>query len=107
MGNFGKFSVPKKDEGFDAIKYSWADGAKSQEYLKNYIMEKKISSRVEDLVPSQWFKDKWTAWDKAVKDWNAKLGAHKSAVQVRLDKKRKKELAVAAAARKKADDEAK
>merc|ERR1712107_870356 len=53
--SFAKYSVPEKEEGFDEIKFDWADVAKSKAYLKIWIMEKKISTRVEDLVPSQWF----------------------------------------------------
>merc|ERR1712032_782756 len=45
--NFPHFSMPSKEEGFDDIKFSWQKADKSQEYLKNWVIEKKNSTRVE------------------------------------------------------------
>merc|ERR1712151_85618 len=101
--NFDKFSMPDKAEGFDELRFSWADGKKSKEYLKNYVIEKKISSRVNGLKPSPWFREKVAAWEKAVANWHAKVKAYRGAVQARLEKKRQKERKAAAAAKKKAD----
>merc|ERR1712039_137085 len=56
--HFDKFSVPEKAEGFDELRFSWADAKKSKEYLKNHIIELKISSRVQGLKPTPWFRER-------------------------------------------------
>merc|ERR1712066_467892 len=99
--SFAKFSIPQKEEGFDDVKFSWADKSKSQEYLKSWIMERKTSVRIEDLKPSDWFKQKRSEWEKAVKGWSDKLGEYKKAVAQREAKKKAK--AAAAAAKEKAE----
>merc|ERR1712039_388569 len=75
--NFDKFSMPDKAEGFDELRFSWADEKKSKEYLKNYVIEKKISSRVPGLKPSAWFRERVAAWEKAVATWHAKVKAYR------------------------------
>merc|ERR1712039_875694 len=105
--HFDKFSVPEKAEGFDELRFSWADAKKSKEYLKNHIIELKISSRVNGLKPTPWFRERVAMWEKAVATWHAKVKAYRAAVQARLQKKRQKEQKAAAAAKKKADAEAK
>merc|ERR1712203_804189 len=77
--NFAKFSVPEKAEGFDDVKFSWADGAKSKAYLTNWIQKRKNSTRVEELVAGAWFRQKSAEWDKTVQQWHAKLNQYKSA----------------------------
>jgi len=59
--SFPKFSVPEKAEGFDDIKYNWVDGAKSKQYMKSWIIEKKNTTKVEDIKPGEWFNKMWTA----------------------------------------------
>merc|ERR1712217_104718 len=104
---FDKFSVPDKAEGFDELRFSWDNEKKSKEYLKNYVIEKKISSRVSGLNPTPWFHQRVAAYEKEVATWHAKVKAYRAAVQARLNKKREKERKAAAAAKKKADEEAK
>merc|ERR1711957_416894 len=108
MGSFAKYSVPEKEDGFDEIKYDWADSAKSKEYMKTWIMEKKTSTRVEDLVPSPWFKQKSNEWEKAVRQWTAKLSEYKSSCAKKVaDKNRKIQAAAAAVAKAKKEEERK
>jgi len=70
--SFGKFTIPEKSEGFDDICFLWQTGPKSKEYLKKWVLEKKLSSRIEDLEPSQWFHDQFGKWQKLVKEWQQK-----------------------------------
>merc|ERR1719310_1586380 len=54
--SFSKFTIPAKEEGFESISYEWANASQSAEYLKAWVLEKKLTSRVEDIKPSAWFK---------------------------------------------------
>merc|ERR1712129_516234 len=56
--SFSCFCIPDKTEGFDDIRYEWANEDGSKDYLKKWVLQKKISSRMDDLQPSEWFKTK-------------------------------------------------
>jgi len=106
--NFAKFSAPEKAEGFDDIRYDWEKAPKCQEYMKKWVLEKKTSTRVEDLAPSPWFKQKSLDWVNAVKSWNTKSNEYRAACNKKeAEKLRKKQAAVVAAAKAKADEQAK
>eukprot|EP00443_Scrippsiella_acuminata_P049395 CAMPEP_0115554716 /NCGR_PEP_ID=MMETSP0271-20121206/97439_1 /TAXON_ID=71861 /ORGANISM="Scrippsiella trochoidea, Strain CCMP3099" /LENGTH=830 /DNA_ID=CAMNT_0002988455 /DNA_START=96 /DNA_END=2590 /DNA_ORIENTATION=+ len=100
---FAKFTLPTKDEGFDDIKYEWAKGAKCDEYLKKWILERKLSMRIEDLQPSTWFNQQWAKWQMAVKAWQSKLAEYKTVVAKKAAAKAAKEAKKAAAAKKAAE----
>merc|ERR1712008_536348 len=98
MGSFGSFSIPEKEEGFDSLTFEWQGAEASKEYLRTWVLEKKRTSRIEDLQPSQWFQDKSKDWIKTFNEWQAKHKAFKgSAAQ------KEKE----AAAKKKAEEKKK
>merc|ERR1712066_129815 len=101
--SFTKFTLPTKDDGFDDIKYEWSKGAKCDEYLKKWILERKLSMRIEDLQPSTWFNQQWAKWQTALKAWQSKLNEHKSALQKKAVAKAAKEAKKAAAAKKAAE----
>merc|ERR1719343_520318 len=73
--SFSSFSIPEKGEGFDDVSFEWQGGDASKEYLRNWVLEKKRTSRIEDLQPSQWFLDRAKEWGKTLSEWQAK---HKS-----------------------------
>merc|ERR1712190_570184 len=56
--SFQKFSLPSKDEGFDDFRYEWSPAGECESYVKQYILAKKNTTRVEDIKPSPWFKEK-------------------------------------------------
>merc|ERR1711907_501805 len=70
--SFANFSFPTKEEGFDKIKYEWKSEADSSEYLKQYQLAKKATSIVQDLKPSDWFKEKVKAFTDSRKEWKKK-----------------------------------
>lgn len=73
LSNFyNNFTLPTKDEGFDAVKFVWANESKSQEYLRQWVLEKKMTQRVEDLMPSEWFKHKTAEWNRILGHWKRK-----------------------------------
>jgi len=69
---FGHFSLPVDDEGFDSILYDWQPAAKANDYLRTWVLDKKITSQIEDLKPSDWFKGKYDKFKELVKGWQEK-----------------------------------
>merc|ERR1740121_260763 len=75
--SYAKFTLPEADEGFDDIQYVWQPEAECKEYMKKWVLERKLTQRVEELQPSDWFKGKWTEWQKLVGTWKRKKEAEK------------------------------
>merc|ERR1719478_758290 len=46
---FGDFSLPARSEGFDAIDFLWQSESSSSKHLQDFILQKKLSSRVDTL----------------------------------------------------------
>merc|ERR1712039_426718 len=106
--SFARFCVPEKSEGFDEIKFNWTKDAKCKEHVKNYVLAKKTTTRIEDLSPSDWFKQKLTQWESSVDQWHRKNRDYEAAVAKKAEEKKRKEkakLAKAKAAEKKAKEE--
>merc|ERR1712048_1443454 len=75
---FVKFSVPEKSEGFDEMRYEWQNEKKCQERVATYVSDKKLTARMEDLIPSEWFSDRWKSWQKQMQGWQSKSSSYKS-----------------------------
>merc|ERR1712194_104762 len=69
--NFTKFSVPEKAEGFDEVVFDWQGEAKAKEHFRAWLLDKKKTSRIEDLQPSQWYLDKLKAMQATLKEYMA------------------------------------
>mmetsp|Transcript_115359 Transcript_115359/g.182267 ORF Transcript_115359/g.182267 Transcript_115359/m.182267 type:complete len:959 (+) Transcript_115359:47-2923(+) len=69
---FPHFTIPEKEEGFEEIRYEWADKSKSSDYLKSWVGKMKLESRMEELQPGEWFKTQWSEWQKVLQEWNGK-----------------------------------
>jgi len=94
--SFTKFTLPEPDEGFDDVKYEWSKSrVKCVDYLKSWVLEKKNTTRIEDLKPSEWFNTEWVRWQKTMQAWHSKQNEHRATVA-------KKEADKAAKAAKKA-----
>merc|ERR1712217_897476 len=78
--SFQSFSVPSKEEGFDAIRYEWSKDGDCEAYVKEYVLAKKQTTRVENITPSQFFFTRKQQWEKAYKDYQAKQNAWKAAL---------------------------
>merc|ERR1712129_361836 len=96
---FTKFSVPEDGE-FDSVKYSWAKEQEATKYVKNWILEKKLTTRVEDITPSAWFKQKNQQWGTESGKWKSKLNEYKQALAKKEQAKRGKVAAKQVAERK-------
>jgi len=69
---FTKFSLPAQDEGFDDVRFEWQAAAAASEYLREWVLKRKATQRVEDLQPGKWFRDAWGEWQKTLLDWKKK-----------------------------------
>ncbi|CAL1146549.1 unnamed protein product [Cladocopium goreaui] len=56
--SYQKFTLPSKEEGpfvtiasYDELTFMWYKEAQSKEYLKKWVLERKMTQRVEDLQP--------------------------------------------------------
>eukprot|EP00927_Polykrikos_kofoidii_P071496 TRINITY_DN67757_c0_g1_i1.p1 TRINITY_DN67757_c0_g1~~TRINITY_DN67757_c0_g1_i1.p1 ORF type:complete len:896 (+),score=179.87 TRINITY_DN67757_c0_g1_i1:211-2688(+) len=78
--HFVNYSLPSKDDGYDEIRYGWNNESQSEACLKQWILDKKQTTRLEDLVPSQWFKTKLERWQGVYQEWVTKQMAYKAAV---------------------------
>jgi len=84
---FGHFCIPEKTEGFDDIIYEWANEDGSRDYLSKWVLQKKITSRMDDLQPSEWFKTKAAEYQKALQEWQTKQKEHQNAKKAEEKKK--------------------
>merc|ERR1712048_438125 len=77
--SFGDFSIPTKGEGFDDVKFEWQKEKPSKEYLRNWVLERKRTSRIDSLQPSKWFKEKHADYTKKIAEWQEKQKKAKAA----------------------------
>lgn len=98
-----KFAMPSKEEGFAEIRYEWGSEATCTQYFKTWTLRQKVMCRMEELQPGDWFKARWTEWQKVLADWHQK----QTDFQDPLKQAAKKAMEEAEEARKKAEEEAK
>eukprot|EP00930_Biecheleria_cincta_P046831 TRINITY_DN32354_c0_g1_i1.p1 TRINITY_DN32354_c0_g1~~TRINITY_DN32354_c0_g1_i1.p1 ORF type:complete len:909 (-),score=281.61 TRINITY_DN32354_c0_g1_i1:100-2745(-) len=70
--SFAKFSIPEQEDGFSELRYAWDSRGACEEYLKKWILKTKVSTRMEDLIPGEWFTGKYAEWQKVLAQWHAK-----------------------------------
>jgi len=73
--SFSDFSIPEKSEGFDEINFEWQGEKESKDYVQKWVLERKRTSRMEYLQPSQWFKTQDIECTRKVHEWQAKQKA--------------------------------
>jgi len=76
--SFGKFSIPESSEGFDDIRFEWQGAEASRAYVHKWVVERKRTSRIEELEPGEWFLKKNQEWMKLFADWQAKQRTFKN-----------------------------
>ncbi|CAL1139253.1 unnamed protein product [Cladocopium goreaui] len=92
---FADFTLPTDEENFTEIRYEWATELASKEYMRSWMQAKKITSRVEDLVPSEWFNARVGDWSKLSNEWQVKQKDFKAdplrqqAAELRADKEKR------------------
>lgn len=66
---FADFSLPGEGEGFDEVSFVWQTEDVCTKFLKDWVLQKKLTQKAEDLVPGEWFKGEWLKWSKTVQEW--------------------------------------
>eukprot|EP00928_Gymnodinium_smaydae_P012777 TRINITY_DN1465_c0_g1_i1.p1 TRINITY_DN1465_c0_g1~~TRINITY_DN1465_c0_g1_i1.p1 ORF type:complete len:1023 (-),score=217.72 TRINITY_DN1465_c0_g1_i1:114-3182(-) len=66
---YGKFTAPSPDEGFDDIKYIWQNEENAKAHIRNWVLQKKKTIRIEELQPSEWFFSRLSGWQKSLQEW--------------------------------------
>jgi len=87
--SFMNFELPSKDEGFVEIQYEWGNEAASKAYFRNWMLEKKRTTRIEDIQPSEEFSAKFAAWQKVLQEWQMKQKDWKQNQKTREEAKAK------------------
>merc|ERR1711920_857144 len=95
--SFHQFTTPDKEEGFDEIRYEWQKHPKAAEYVKNWVLERKLTTRIMDLKPGQWFLGKRTQWNSLLYSWQQKQNEYRNKVARRESEKATKKAALLAA----------
>eukprot|EP00929_Paragymnodinium_shiwhaense_P041190 TRINITY_DN213_c1_g1_i2.p1 TRINITY_DN213_c1_g1~~TRINITY_DN213_c1_g1_i2.p1 ORF type:complete len:750 (-),score=337.98 TRINITY_DN213_c1_g1_i2:95-2344(-) len=70
--SYASFSIPEKAEGFDDVKFEWEKEGQCKDSLRAWILEKKKTSKIDNLVAGEWFKTQTTEWNKKKAAWMAK-----------------------------------
>jgi len=98
--HFTKFEMPTAAEGFADIKYEFGDATKAKEYMKNWILDRKITTRVEDLLPGDYVPAKLKEFVGSNKLWNQQLNEYKASLVKKAQEKEAKAQAKLLAAKK-------
>ncbi|CAE6920097.1 Hnrnpu [Symbiodinium sp. CCMP2592] len=70
---FSDFSLPTADEGFQEIQFMWQGEKECLEHMQKWIAERKLTQRVEDLKPTEWFKKQAELWQQSMMKWKRKF----------------------------------
>jgi len=69
--------VPEQSDGFDEIKFEWQDAGGCADHLQKWILENKLTQRVEDLQPGSWFQEQLREWQRLIQSWRRAQSDHK------------------------------
>merc|ERR1719343_3065 len=76
--SYGSFTTPTTSEGFDEVRYEWQGAEESAKYLKEWVLERKLTSRIDELQPGQWFQEELTEWLRTFAEWQTRQKDHKN-----------------------------
>jgi len=76
--SFMKFSIPDADEGFGEVRYGWNAEGQSKEHLQQWILKNKVLQRIEEITPSEWFREKYAEFQRVWNDWTNKQSEFRS-----------------------------
>lgn len=79
--SYAKFTTPQAEEGFDDIRYEWEKAGKADAYLRDWVMNKKLTTKIDTIRPGQFFKDKLAQFEKESKTWQEKQKTAKKPVR--------------------------
>eukprot|EP00930_Biecheleria_cincta_P085389 TRINITY_DN74781_c0_g1_i1.p1 TRINITY_DN74781_c0_g1~~TRINITY_DN74781_c0_g1_i1.p1 ORF type:complete len:934 (-),score=226.17 TRINITY_DN74781_c0_g1_i1:110-2860(-) len=67
-----KFSIPEQSDGFDLMRFPWASEESSRKYFHSWILKQKLICRIENIVPGEWFSQKFGELQKALAGWSSR-----------------------------------
>uniref|UniRef100_A0A7S1F936 Uncharacterized protein n=1 Tax=Noctiluca scintillans TaxID=2966 RepID=A0A7S1F936_NOCSC len=67
--SFNNFKLPEVEEGFDEVSFPWQPVDVCTKELAGYIHSLKLTTRVEHLQPSEWFKQESLKRSKTLTEW--------------------------------------
>merc|ERR1712039_931722 len=70
--SYRRFSIPQDDEGFDNIEFLWKAKTDAEEYMSRWILNRRMQVRIDDIQPSEWFRQKQNNWLTTLQQWHAK-----------------------------------
>lgn len=76
--HFADFTLPAQAEGFDAVDFVWQNEAGSAAHLQEFVLSRKLTSRVESLKPGDWFNKEWKEWQALLGSWRKRQGEWKN-----------------------------
>merc|ERR1712070_1266746 len=76
--HFGDFSLPARSEGFDVIDFLWQSESASSKHLQDFILQRKLTSRADNLQPGEWFKKQNKEWQALLSSWKRRQGEWKN-----------------------------
>mmetsp|Transcript_74141 Transcript_74141/g.206076 ORF Transcript_74141/g.206076 Transcript_74141/m.206076 type:complete len:881 (+) Transcript_74141:79-2721(+) len=83
--SFTKFAMPERDEGFDEIRYDWQKLDGCRDCIRRWVQERKMTTRIEDLTPSDWFATRWKEWQKGLQSWHSRQTQHKALLEKKAE----------------------
>jgi len=96
---FMSYSLPDGEEGFDEIQYEWQGAEESKQYMDTWRKRAKIFTKVDDLVPSEYFQVRYHEWMSRVQEWTLMQNNYREMVKRRaLEEAERREAAAREAA---------
>eukprot|EP00929_Paragymnodinium_shiwhaense_P105015 TRINITY_DN6990_c0_g1_i4.p1 TRINITY_DN6990_c0_g1~~TRINITY_DN6990_c0_g1_i4.p1 ORF type:complete len:868 (+),score=275.04 TRINITY_DN6990_c0_g1_i4:102-2705(+) len=80
VSSFPIFSLPCDEEGFNRVDYEWLKEDQAKEYVSKWKKQKKMTTKVEDINPSEFFVRKHLDWQRTLSEWQAKQKAWKQVI---------------------------
>lgn len=96
--SYASFALPSASEGFDEVRYVWQKEEECANILTTWVRDRKMTQRVDDLEPGDWFKGQWSTWTKTLSDWKKKQTEWKDPAKKKALLAKKKEAKKKAAA---------
>lgn len=66
---YSSFTLPSNEDGFDEIRYIWQPQEKAELVLKEWMFNKKLTQRVEDIKVGDKFREANQKWLASVRQW--------------------------------------
>lgn len=89
--SYSDFSIPSADEGFAKVDFVWQPRESTEDHVKKWRSDLKVTLKMEDLKPGEWFKEKSEAFKKQFKEMQQKIKDAKKAKKPESEKEKSKE----------------